>query len=159
MVFKMNMYMKKCQNIFIGDKVVQKGYAIPDSAIVYRDFREGISVDNPYPPIKFSDDSSIVIYDGFSITYSLLQLACYMGFKEIYLLGCDCSFSRDPEKQHFVNSGHVDVNAYRIGEKMIMAFEKAKEYCDSHGINVYNATRGGALEVFPRVNLDEMVLK
>jgi len=37
-----------------------------------------------------------------------------------------------------------------------MAFEKAKEYADGHGIKIYNATRGGKLEVFERVNFDDL---
>ena len=37
-----------------------------------------------------------------------------------------------------------------------MAYKKAKEYADKHGIKIYNATRGGALEVFPRVNFDDL---
>lgn len=37
-----------------------------------------------------------------------------------------------------------------------MAFEKAKEYADGHGIKIYNATRGGKLEVFERVNFDAL---
>ena len=30
-----------------------------------------------------------------------------------------------------------------------------KKYADKHGIKIYNATRGGKLEVFPRKNLDD----
>ena len=31
-----------------------------------------------------------------------------------------------------------------------------REYCDKHNIEIYNATRGGNLEVFKRVDLDEV---
>lgn len=37
-----------------------------------------------------------------------------------------------------------------------MTFEKAREYADGHGIKIYNATRGGKLEVFERVNFDKL---
>lgn len=40
---------------------------------------------------------------------------------------------------------------------MIEGFKVAKKYADEHGINIYNATRGGMLEVFPRVNLEDVV--
>ena len=57
---------------------------------------------------KFSHDAHSFLYDGYSITYSLLQLAIYMGFKEIILLGCDSNYSIDQTKQHFVDYGvHV----------------------------------------------------
>ena len=36
---------------------------------------------------KFSDNAFNVVYNGYTITYSLIQLAVYMGFKEIYLIG------------------------------------------------------------------------
>ena len=38
----------------------------------------------------------------------------------------------------------------------IVAYEEAKRYGDEHGIQIFNATRGGMLEVFPRVNLDSI---
>jgi len=33
-------------------------------------------------------------------------------------------------------------------------FRSAKEYADSNSINIYNATRGGMLEIFDRVDFD-----
>ena len=32
----------------------------------------------------------------------------------------------------------------------------AKKYADEHDIKIYNATRGGKLEVFPRVDFDSL---
>jgi hypothetical protein len=40
---------------------------------------------------------------------------------------------------------------------MIAAYKEAKNYADGHGIKIYNATRGGMLEVFERVDLDRVV--
>ena len=37
------------------------------------------------------------------------------------------------------------------------AYMAAHQYADSHGIKIYNATRGGELEVFERVELDGML--
>ena len=85
----------------------------------------------------------------------MLQIAIYMGFKEIYLLGNDCSYSTD--KQHFIESGHYDKQAETVGERMIFAFKIAKKYADKNGIKIYNATRGGMLEVFDRVDLNVVV--
>jgi len=106
---------------------------------------------------KFSDDCYRAVYDGYSITYSLIQIAIYMGFKEIYLLGCDCNYSDDKNKQHFVESGHYDPTYKTAGERMIAAYKVAKRYADNHDIKIFNATRGGKLEVFPRVDLDEVL--
>lgn len=41
-------------------------------------------------------------------------------------------------------------------ERSVDDFEAAKRYADSHGIKIYNATRGGNLEVFERVDFDSL---
>ena len=108
--------------------------------------------------IIFSGDCYDVIYDGYSITYSLLQLATYMGFKEIYLIGADCSYAKQGP-QHFIETGVVDPYAHIAGERMLRSYRVAKEYTDKHGIKIYNATRGGYLELFERVNMDDIKFK
>jgi hypothetical protein len=108
--------------------------------------------------ILFSDDCYDVIYDGYTITYSLIQLAVYMGFKEIYLLGADCSYAKQGP-QHFIETGVIDPNASIAGERLIRSYKVAREYADKHGIRIYNATRGGCLELFERVNLDNFQFK
>ena len=105
---------------------------------------------------RFSDDAYEVVYDGYSITYSLIQIAVYMGFKEIYLLGCDCNYPVG-EKNHFVESGFVDKNAASNPQRMRVGYRKAKEYADAHGIRIINCTRGGMLEVFPRETLETVL--
>ena len=106
---------------------------------------------------KFSDDPFKEVCGGFTIVYSLLQIAVYLGFKEIYLLGCDCNYDDDKAKRHFIESGHYDPGYKTVGLKMIDAYKVAKQYADNHGVKIYNATRGGMLEVFKRVDLDEVL--
>ena len=104
---------------------------------------------------KFSGDAYDIVYDGYSIAYSCIELAVYMGFKEIYLLGCDCTYLG--EKEHFVDSGVEDRSRKYATPKLIVGYEAAKTYADTHGIKIYNATRGGVLEVFERVDLDDIL--
>ncbi len=37
------------------------------------------------------------------------------------------------------------------------AYTLLKEHAIKHGVTIYNATRGGALEVFDRVDLDDFI--
>ncbi len=104
----------------------------------------------------FSDDCYDVVYDGYSITYSLIQIAVYMGFKEIYLLGVDCSYKHG-EKNHIVEAGNYDKNAEKNYDKMVVGYRQAKQYADAHGIKIVNCTRGGALEVFERQTLESVL--
>lgn len=107
---------------------------------------------------KFSDDCYDVVYDGYTITYTLLQIATYMGFKEIYLLGADTGYAANGP-QHFIETGIIDPNFKIAGERMIYSYNVAKDYADKHGVKIYNATRGGYLELFERVNFDSLELK
>lgn len=113
------------------------------------------------------------VFLNFSVTHtvvlSAMEFAFFMGFKEIYLLGVDCNFSctidmegnkkiDDEVISHF--EAMKDKNKYpAYKEAMIICFQKFKDYADAHDIKIYNATKGGKLEVFPRVKLDTVLSK
>lgn len=117
----------------------------------------------PKNPIGFSNDISRIVYSGQTVTYSMIQFAAYMGFKEIYLIGVDCNYSASndviTEESYFdsrlFNSGRsyaapeVDTN--------LLAYARAREVCEKHGIKIYNATRGGKLEIFERTDIDNIL--
>lgn len=103
---------------------------------------------------EFSDNAYEVVYDGYTITYSLIQIAVYMGFEEIYLIGADSTYKKGGNN-HFVESGFVDKNAHTSFNRLMTGYYEAKRYAEKHNIKIFNATRGGALEVFPRVDFDE----
>lgn len=91
----------------------------------------------------------------------MFQFALYMGIREMYLLGVDCNYQpvdtlSETNKNHFyVEPDPKKRNQYTpSGERMIEAFVKMECYAQEHGIKVYNATRGGKLEVFERVDFD-----
>ncbi len=48
--------------------------------------------------------------------------------------------------------------AYCI-EEVTRAYQKARLYFEDHGGRIVNATRGGKLEVFERVNFDKLMNK
>lgn len=110
--------------------------------------------------MSFSDDicRKGVYAGGRSIATIALQIAAYMGADEIYLYGQDCNYYG--AKKHFdsknddgMPQGSVDV----FIDAMFAFYEKAKEYANEKGIKIYNATRGGKLEIFERVDLDEVL--
>ena len=106
-------------------------------------------------PQKFSEDAYVCVYDGWTVTYSAMQIAVYMGFTEIYLIGCDCDYSG--EKQHFADFGiKVTDNPEN---RMLSAYAEARRFADSHGFKIFNATRGGKLEIFERADLDDVLQK
>lgn len=105
---------------------------------------------------KFSNDAFAGLYDMYSVTHFLIQIAIFMGFSKIYLLGCDCNQVKG-KNVHFKEYGVPDLSIDTARERNINGFEEIKRYCDSHDVSVLNATRGGMLDVFERVNLDEVL--
>lgn len=130
-----------------------------DSAKKYHIFPQSL-LDHKYDfdrigEIRFSNDCYRIVYDAYTITFSMMQLAVYMGFKEICLIGCDCNYEKN--KEHFIEHGVKDPYASQLGSRFIYIHGKFKEYADSHGIKVFNCTRGGMLEVYPRKRLEDVL--
>lgn len=119
-------------------------------------------------PPEFSTDISKYLVEGFSVAYVAMQIAAYMGFKEIYLVGIDFSWSiykdcqgniyeNGEAKHRFYEENHEeDEISIPNVELMENAYRQALAYCDAHEIKIFNATRGGKLNVFQRVDLDTL---
>lgn len=110
-----------------------------------------------YP--TFSEDLMNGVYGGRTVTYDMLQIAVYMGFQNIYLIGVDFSWGENGKSTHFYVNKKEDKmirNATNYRDEIEHAYFSARKYADSHNINIYNATRGGNLEVFERKNLDDL---
>lgn len=112
-------------------------------------------------PPPFSSNFSEGVFEGFSITYPSIQFAVYAGFSEIYLIGCDHNYvapQAGAAGNHFIKDYQgkkLNTPVYQK-DKVELAYRSARQYCDAHGIHIYNATRGGKLEVFDRVDFDSL---
>lgn len=114
---------------------------------------------------RFSDDLTKGLYDGATVTYAMIQLAAYMGAEEIYLLGVDNGWKEGIKisERHFTknyiteegNAPKYDRPIFRK-DNIEKAYEGAEIYSRKHGFRIYNATRGGFLEVFERVDFDSL---
>ena len=120
----------------------------------------------PFHP-GFSDDITKGFYGGWTIVYNFgIQFAAYLGLSEIYLLGVDNNFSKDvtDEKNHFIKNYHKEGEREKYRslafsphvEEINLAYERADSYSKAHGFRIYNATRGGKLEAFERVDFDSL---
>lgn len=117
---------------------------------------------------NFSEDAEKGVYGIATVTYFAMQMAVHMGIREIYLLGIDHKYQKEQQRDgSIVVNGNIESYGWKsdASEKnvvgasweMDVAYRFAKRYGDEKGIRIYNATRGGCLEAFPRVNLDEIV--
>ena len=130
-----------------------------------------------YPQgFDFSKNAAEVTYAGGTVTFTCMQLAYYLGFKTIYLVGVDHSYSM-PKTLERNNNYNIDIldmeeddpnhfspeyfgRGYRWHdpkpEKMEEAYREAKKITDASGVRIINATKGGALELFERADYDSL---
>ncbi len=117
----------------------------------------------------FSDNIAHEIYCASTGMYTAAQMAAYMGFSEIYFIGVDHHFQTsinnkgeivvdNTVKDYFSDKYNADKDNLYIPntEKSTLTYVAMKKHCDDRNIKVFNATRDGKLEVFPRVNFDSL---
>lgn len=121
---------------------------------------------------KFSDALDRVAYWGGTVSVLNLQLAYHVGCSPIYLIGFDHSYavparmsnssvitSEGEDPNHF----HPDYfgKGYRWHDPQVDRMEAGlracRDFLEARGVKVYNATLGGKLEVFDRVDYDSIV--
>lgn len=120
----------------------------------------------------FSEHLHHYLGQGFTVTYGAIQMARYMGFSEVYLLGIDHNYSisldekgipvrNEGVRDYFAGSGasNQGLNLPRVVESTV-AYGTARKYADRRkDFRIFNATRGGRLEAFQRVALEDVLAK
>ena len=125
-------------------------------------------------PELFSEDISQCLEIDFTVTFSMLQIALYMGCNPVYLIGVDHTYTID-RKQHeqkgrIVTSLTDDPNHFHPDyfgrgyrwtsppmDKLEACYRLAENTYKAHGRELYNATAGGALEVLPRIAFEALL--
>jgi hypothetical protein len=120
----------------------------------------------------FSLEADKITYTGCTVTFSMMQLAAYLGFREIYLIGVDASYAIPCDAQQSsnyslgildmksVDPNHFDPNYFGKGfrwhdpqvDKMLEAYAEARRTLEGTDQSIYNATVGGQLEIFERLS-------
>ncbi|MFT4850034.1 MAG: hypothetical protein ACI83B_002583 [Sediminicola sp.] len=121
----------------------------------------------------FNDNNTVTFFCGQSVTFINMQLALYLGFDEVYLIGMDFSYSipsGHKQEGNHIKSEADDANHFhkdyfgkgktwkdpRLG-RVLRAYHMAKFAFDSTGKKIFNATPGGELELFERVNFESLL--
>lgn len=116
-------------------------------------------------PENFSGDVTKRIFEGFTVTYVALQLAFYMGFEKVILIGVDHNFAtKGNPNEAIVSQGddpnHFAPNYFGKGFKWQLpdlegserSYQMAKEVYSASGRQVLDATIDGKLMIFPKVD-------
>ena len=113
----------------------------------------------------FSTNLTGRIFEGFTVTYVALQLAFHMGFNEAILVGVDHNFvTQGAANQAVVSQGddpnHFTPNYFGKGFKWQLpdlagserAYALARDAYSRAGRHILDATMGGKLTIFPKVD-------
>ncbi len=108
-----------------------------------------------------------VIFEGMTVTNVAIQVAYFMGFKRIFLVGIDHNFvqkGKPHEKQILVGDdpNHFDPNYFK-GQQWHLAdlegSEVSYKLADYHfkksGRQILDATVGGKLQIFEKIDIEE----
>lgn len=120
----------------------------------------------------FSSDATRGVCEGCTVTYVAMQLAYYMGFSEVVLVGVDHRFAVSGAPNQLVEStgpdaSHFDPRYFAKGFKWQLpdlenseaAYTLARKAFEADGRRIVDATVDGALTVFPKVPLVEALSK
>lgn len=112
-----------------------------------------------------------------NVVHTAIYSAIYMGFKEIYLIGCDMtSFYEnfaanvgkyesfhvyeltEEDKKKYLDVKNIHDNTFMLHDYAITfdIFKKLNLYCNINKIHLINATDGGILDMFPRMNFNKI---
>lgn len=139
-------------------------YDIPNADYFYMDYTSELK-----ETFGLSTDIAHIIRCRATVTTTCIQIAIYMGFSEIYLLGVDHSFAKMVDKNgnviedksirsHFTDDYNSDIPdlGYNIDATTEAYFNVEQLSHKLKTFRVFNATRGGKLEVFERKDFDEL---
>ncbi len=123
-------------------------------------------------PENFSGEAAGRMFEGFTVTYVALQLAYYMGFQQAILVGVDHNFTTKGTPNTTVVSTGDDPNHFAPGyfgkgfrwqlpdlEGSERAYRLAHAAYQQAGRQVLDATVGGKLEIFPKVEFRTLFAK
>jgi hypothetical protein len=118
-----------------------------------------------YSGPKFAYDARKRLWEGATVTYVALQLAFFMGFDQVILIGVDHSFTTKGKPNTTVTSQGDDPNHFDTGyfgkgfrwqlpdlDTSERAYIMAQQAYEDAGRKVLDATINGKLTVFPKVD-------
>lgn len=122
-----------------------------------------------YTGPRFARDLTGRLWEGATVTYVALQTAFYLGFKEVILIGVDHNFVTQGKPNTTITSQGDDPNHFSPGyfgkgfrwqlpdlDTSERGYIMAREAYTSAGRRVLDATVGGKLTIFPKVDYNTL---
>lgn len=122
-----------------------------------------------YTGPKFAKDIRGRLWEGATVTYVSMQIAYFLGFQQVVLIGVDHSFSTQGKPNSTVVSqgddpNHFAVNYFGKGfrwqlpdlDTSELGYIRAREAYKESGREIIDATVGGKLTVYPKVDYESL---
>src|SRR3989338_112938 len=160
-----------------GKEFIEKNGLLQNNRIYYL-MNHGVMDEK----LKFNIDIEKVITYTKNVIVASIMIAAYMGFEEIYLLGCEHDYLAYPAQKYYEKFPHFFKNPYELSNKKsssyyimaVMPYEKhiynslilfrnyrllkEKLSREKPNIKIYNATPNSYLDVFPMVKYEDIIL-
>jgi hypothetical protein len=108
-------------------------------------------IDGNFAPGFAEDLGRESLFLNRSVIFSAMQIAVRLGARRIVLIAVEMDYSGP--QLHCVPDTKTLVYNFDYDSMARPSFELAKYLCDRRGVEIFNATPGGRVEVFPRVAL------
>ncbi len=122
-----------------------------------------------YTGPRFARDARFRLWEGATVTYVCLQLAFHMGFQQVILIGVDHNFVTQGRANTMIVSQGDDPNHFSPAyfgkgfrwqlpdlETSERAYALAHQVYQAAGREVLDATVGGKLNIFPKVDYNSL---
>ena len=120
------------------------------------------------PPERFSRDLARGLHEGWTVTYAALQVAWYLGFQEVVLIGLDHRYQftgqpnaaqviDGPDPNHFSEAYFGGGQAWDTPDlaQSEESYRIAREVFAASGRRIVDATLGGACTVFDKAHYQD----
>lgn len=159
---------KNCQKLFLWEQF-RTGYKVGHSN--FEDMPEGVGnltgvnvqwlKKCKHTPYQWNNWKAVQSWHlpelctAFGGMSTMIQIAS-LEYDEIYLLGCDLGYTPDVNKNHAVPNYTSDTrDKTEMDNGNMTALHNMAKRCSP--VPIYNATVGGYLETYPRVNIFELL--
>jgi hypothetical protein len=118
-------------------------------------------------PYMFQKDLTQKVCEGHTVTYVAMQIAFYMGFQRVFLIGVDHNFKAigGPNERQFLSGkdpNHFDPQYFGNKEWHLpdieaseLSYHLAKFHYQRSGRQIIDATDNGKLYIFPKLSFEE----
>lgn len=114
-------------------------------------------------PHTFRSNLLREIHEGYTVTYVAIQIAFYMGFSKVFLIGIDHNYTFAGNPNEIQTFKGTDINHFDLGyfnnekwqlpdlEGSELSYHLAKFHFRKSERLIYDATFNGNLQIFPKV--------